>query len=335
MLRRTLLPLLLVLSQVLTACAPGAAPTATTAPVTATSPALVHVSLPVGYVPNIQFAPLYVAIDKGYYRQEGLDVQLDYSQEIDAVSLVGANQLQFAIVSGEQVLLGRAQGLPIVYTMAWYQQYPVGVASLASENITKPQDLKGKRIGIPVLSGASYIGLEALLKAGGLTDSNVTLDVIGFNQVEALASKREQAIVVYVTNEPIELRAEGYAINVIPVADYLKMVSNGLITNETTLKGHPDLVQKMVTATLKGIADTIADPQAAYKISEKHVQGLASADQATQMEILTTSIGMWKASRLGYSDPKAWENMQQVLLGMELLKAPLNLSQVYTNQFVP
>ena len=137
-----------------------------------------------GYIPNIQFAPLYVAIDKGYFREAGLDVTIDYSFETDAMALVGANKLKFAMVSGEQVLLARAQQLPVVYTLAWYQQYPVGIASLKSSGINEPADLKGKRIGVPVLSGASYIGLRALLDAGGLTEKDVTIHVIGFNQVE-------------------------------------------------------------------------------------------------------------------------------------------------------
>ena len=113
------------------------------------STSLVHIKLPVGYVANIQFAPLYVAIEKGYYRDAGLQLEFDYSLETDAVSLVGANNLQFAVVSGEQVLLARAQGLPIVYVSAWYQKYPVSVAFKASQNIHTPADLRVKRLASP------------------------------------------------------------------------------------------------------------------------------------------------------------------------------------------
>jgi NitT/TauT family transport system substrate-binding protein len=112
------------------------------------------------------------------------------------------------------------------------------------------------------------------------------------------------------------------------------LASNGLITNEATLQQDPDLVRRMVQATLKGIADAIANPGEAYKISLKYVEGLDQADEAVQREVLATSIKYWKAATLGQSDPAAWENMQNVLLEMDLLAQPLDLSKSYTNEFV-
>ena len=307
-----------------TACAPQSTPAAKTADA---------VRLPVGYIPNVQFAPLYVSMDKGYYRDAGIDLSLDYSFETDAVALVGANKLPFAVVSGEQVLLGRAQGLPIVYVMAWNKDYPVGIMTPKAEGVLKPSDLAKKKIGVPMLSGASYIGLRALLDAGQLKESDVTLDVIGFNQVEALSAGREDAAVIYVNNEPFQIQSKGTDVNVMPVSIYLQQVSNGIITNEETLKNNPDLVKRMVQATLKGIVEAAANPNAAFETSKKYVDNLDKAAPVVQKKILTSTISMWQVQNPGFSDPQAWQNMQTILLKMNLLKQPLDLSKAYTNQF--
>ena len=296
---------------------------------------LTQFRLSLGYIPNIQFAPLYVAVERGYFAEAGIEVEFDYSFETDAVALVGAYELQFAVVSGEQVLLARAQGLPVVYVAAWYQKYPVSVIAKSEQGITTPSDLRGKTIGLPGLYGANYIGLRALLHAGGLSESDVTLDSIGYTQVATLAAGRDQAVSVYTANEPLQLRAQGYDLTELRVADYVQLASNGLITNETTAAGNPDLVRGMVAALLHGLSDTIADPQAAYQISLGYVETLAQADTAVQKQVLATSIDLWKADRLGESNPAAWENMQTVLLEVGLLTQPLDLSKAFTNEFIP
>ncbi len=310
----------------LSACSPQAS-----APAKPTT----DIRLPVGYIPNIQFAPLYVAIDKGYYREEGLNISLDYSMETDNVALVGAGQVPFAIASGEQVLLGRAQELPVTYVMAWYQQFPVGIVAKTKYNIRKPEDLRGKRIAIPGLFGASYIGFRALLKSAGLQEQDVTLDSVGYNQVETLAADQQQAGVIYVTNEPIQLEAMGYSVDVIRVADYVQLVSNGLITNEKTLQENPELVRAMIRATLKGIQYTIDHPDEAYNISKKYIETLAQADEKVQKQVLATSVDLWRTARPGYSEPQAWQNMQDILLEMGLLSQPMDLQKAYQNDLLP
>jgi NitT/TauT family transport system substrate-binding protein len=288
-----------------------------------------------GYIPNVQFAPLYVAVDKGYFSQVGIDIEFDYSMETDAVALVGADELQFAVVSGDQVLLARSQGLPVVYVMAWYQDYPVSVVSQAGQGILKPADMKGKHIGLPGLYGASYIGLQALLSAAGLKESDVTLDSIGYTQVEALVSDKEMAVVVYTNNEPVQLRLMGYQIDEIRVKDYAHLVSNGLITNEATITQNPDLIRRMDQAILKGIADTISNPDEAFHTCLKYVEGLTQSDQVAQKQVLLTSVEFWKADQPGYSDPTAWQNTEQVLLDMGFLTKPLDVSQAFTNDYLP
>lgn len=322
---------LLVAVALLTACS---STTATPVPSPTVKP-LTHIKLPMGYIPNVQYAPFYVAVERGYFKDAGIEIEFDYSSETDGVALVGANKLQFALASGEQVPLARSQGLPIVYVTAWYQQYPVSIISMADKNIKTPQDLRGKKIGLPGLYGASYVGLRALLYAAGLQESDVTLDSIGYTQVEALAAGREDAIDGYAANEPVILRSKGYAINEIRVADHVQLASNGIITNETTLAQNPELVRAFVAAFLHGLQDTIDDPDAAYETCKKYVENLAQADPLVQKQVLGTSIEQWRAPVLGKSDPAAWENMQKVLLDMKMYPTAVDLSKAFTNDFLP
>jgi NitT/TauT family transport system substrate-binding protein len=317
-------PVLMIIILLLTACAgsPPAKP-------------MTHIRLPLGYIPDIQFAPLYVGLRNGFFTAERLEVELAYMDENQAAALVGANNLQFAVVSGEQVLLARTQGLPVVYVAAWYQQYPVSVVAMSDQDIHAPADLRGKTIGLPGLYGANYIGLRALLHAGGLNESEVKLDSIQYTQVEALATGRDQVVSVYTNNEPIQLRAQGYDLAELRVGDYIQLASNGLITNEKTISENPDLVRRMVKAFLRGLSDTIADPAAAYEASKAYVENLAQLDTVVQKQKLATSIELWKADRLGSSQPKSWESMQAVLLDMRLLAQPLDLSKAFTNEFLP
>jgi NitT/TauT family transport system substrate-binding protein len=293
-----------------------------------------RVKLPLGYIPNVQFAPLYVALDKGYFREAGIDLEIDYSYETDGVALVGSNNLQFAVVSGEQVLLARAQGLPVVYVAAWYGEFPVAIAAKKDQGIRTPQDLVGKKVGLPGLYGANYIGLRALLGDAGLREEDVSLDSIGFTQVEALVTDKNQAVVVYAANEPIHLNAQGYEIDVINVADYVHLTANGLLTNETTIAQNPDLVRRMVKAFTRGMAEAAADPEEAYEISKKYVETLAQADKEVQMQVLKKSIEFWQVDPLGYSDKDAWENMNRLLVEIGMLNQPQDVNKAFTNEFL-
>jgi NitT/TauT family transport system substrate-binding protein len=292
------------------------------------------IRLPMGYIPNVQFAPFYVASEKGYFQEEGIDIAFDYKFETDGVALVGAGELPFAMVSGEQVPLARAQGLPVVYAMAWWHGYPVAVASLPESGIETVGDLRGKRVGIPVLAGASYVGLRALLDSAGIGEEEIILDVVGYNQVEVLAAGRVDAAVVYANNEPVQLTALGYQPVVIRVADFVDLASNGLLTNEQMIAENPDRVRGMIRAILRGVDDVIADPDGAYGICRKYVEGL-DEDDTVQQEVLRQTIVFWKTDTPGRSNLDAWQNMEATLRSMGLLTAPMDITQAFTNDFLP
>ena len=322
---RRLLSLILMLT-VLTAC--GGTPTP--APLT-------HVKLAMGYIPDIQFAPFYTAAEKGYFKEQGIEIEFVTMFENDSVPLVGTNEMQFALVSAEQILQARAQGLPVKYVMKWWDKYPVAIVSKAELGIKSPADLKGRTVGLPGLYGASYIGWQALLNAEGLPQDTAQLESIGFTQAEAVAAGQVDAAVVYANNEPVKLADAGTQVNVIYVADYVQLASNGLATNEQTIKDHPELVRGLVAAALRGMADTIANPDEAVEISKKYVETLAAADEATQAtarKVLIASIDMWETANPGISDKARWETTQSVLLNMGLITSPLDVEQAFTNEFV-
>ncbi len=297
-----------------------------------TTPAeLTTIRLPMGYIPDPQYAPFYVAVDKGYFAEEGLAIEFDYSFETDGIALVGAGELPLAVVSGEQVILARAEGLPVVYVLEWFQKYPIALASKQAAGITEPADLVGRTVGVPGFFGASYVGLVGLLSANGLTLDDINATEIGFNQVESLLTDRSESVVVYINNEPVQLEAQGETIDIIRVGDTIDMVANGIITNEQTIAENPALVQGFTRALLRGTAATLANPDEAYEISKKFVEGLDDS----RRNVLAATLPLWESATPGMTDPASWVTTQDVLLSMGFLDAPLaDLSQAYSNVFV-
>jgi NitT/TauT family transport system substrate-binding protein len=336
---RRLIVIGLVAALLLAGCVPPpAAPT--NAPVTAsasqTAGAPARIILAMGYIPSVQFAPFYVAQERGYFRDAGLDVTFRYGFETDLLKLVGTNELQFMIGSGEEVVLGRSQGLPVRYVMRWYRHFPAVLFAKAGKGIKTPADLLGKKVGVPGLFGANYVGWEAIVYASKLDASKVNLQSIGFTQASAVKQDQVDAAMDYIVNGPVQLRLDGEDVTVIPVSDFVDLPSNGIITNEKMIKERPELVQALVTATLHGLRDTLADPNAAFESSLKAVPEAAGEQAKVNRAIFDESLKLWQAgaAELGRSDPAAWATAAAFMKQMGLIQTDVKPETLFTNDFV-
>jgi NitT/TauT family transport system substrate-binding protein len=293
------------------------------------------VTLSMGFIPNVQFTPLYVAVERGYFAEEGIEVVFDYGMENDLLKLVGTDERQFVIGSGDQVILARSQGLPVVYVVNWYRRFPVAVAAL--EPLDASHALIGKDVGIPGLYGASYIGWLALLDATGIEPASVNLVSIGYTQVESMVTDQVDATVVYAMNEPVQLRQQGYEVSMLEVADHIDFVSNGLITNEKTIREEPELVRAVARAMLRGLQDTIDDPDAAFAICRTYVPEIDDDSAPLQRAVLEEALKFWspdESSELGLSDPAAWEASAAFMRKAGMVEGEVDAESLYTNDFV-
>ena len=297
---------------------------------------LQSVTLGLGFIPNVQFAPLYVAQKKGFYADEGLDVALEYGFENDFVALAAQGERDFAIASGDQVILARDQGLPITYIMKWYERFPVALMLPASHNVSGPEGLVGKKIGVPGFFGATFVGWKALVHGAGIEESAVEVEEIGFTQAAAVQQGQVDGAMVYIANEPIQLRSEGVEVTVIEASDYIDLVSNGLVTGDKLLVEQPKLAESMTRATLRGLQFTIENPDEAFEIVRQVIPEITDEDAPVQRQVLDASIELWRTDQPGKTSSQAWQDSVDFMKATGLLNESSNLEveTLYNNQFV-
>ena len=302
--------------------------------------ALASNSLTVGltYIPNIQFAPFYVAQSLGYYKDAGLDVTLRHhgANEDEFGALIsGKENLIFA--GGDETLQARAQGQDIVYVAEVFTKYPVALIVPSDSPIQKVSDLKGHSVGIPGKFGATYIGLLALLSSAGLKQDDVNIQTVGFTQVQALVTKKVDAVMGYLNNEPIQIQKQGMSVRTFDVASAQPLISNGLAALRGTLSAHPDQVKAFIAATLKAVDYTIAHPQEALEISKADVPGLDDPTNAADaLTVLKATLPLWEHSgKAGYSDPAAWKSMADFMQAQGLITNSVgDVTKAYSNDYL-
>jgi putative riboflavin transport system substrate-binding protein len=326
--RRALLGITLAATVALAGCSVAATPQAS-------PPRLTTVTIVMGYVPNIQFAPFYVAQKLGYYKAAGLKVRFNFNTEPNALQQLSQGSVQFVDSGGDEVLTAGAHGLHVRYVMTQYSRFPAALFFLKTSHLKKVADLRGKKVGIPAAYGASYYGLLALLHANHVPASAVSVQTIGYTQLAAVASGQVTAAMGYAPNEPVALRAQGKPTGEFDVYKWANLAGAGVATSDMLIKKHPSVVRGFVGATLKGLRYALKHPASTFSISKASIPGFTN--DALQRQVLSRVITFWKPAKvkLGHMDPGVWNLTAKVLYQFKQIPHKVNAAPYYTNRFVP
>jgi NitT/TauT family transport system substrate-binding protein len=225
----------------------------------------IHVQL--AWVHSIEYSGFYTAQDQGYFNAANLAVSLDVLGQTSPIDQVVTGKAQFGITSADNVLLARAAGKPVVAIATIYQRSPVAFVSLTKSSITKPQDFINKTV-IVDLKGTTGIIYRALLASQSINEARVKTQPRADYTNDALLNGQADVIDAFINNQPVQLKQQGYDINVVLPSDYgIDLYANVIFATEEMIKTQPDVVEAFVRATTLGMQRAIQDPEAATRLT--------------------------------------------------------------------
>ncbi len=278
-----------------------------------------------------QHSPFYVAQAKGFFAEEGLDVEI-IGGSGSAVSLkqVGSKAIEFAMVDAPVLIQGQVKGVPAKAVGVYYQETPISVMwNAAKIDITSPQDLVGKKVGAKKES-SSFQGLMALTAANGIDLDAIKLIPVGFGVTPLLVGQVD-ALMGFTMNEPLEAEGQGLTVGELMVADFgVKMYGLTISTHTELLEKQPELVRGFIRAAVKGIEYTVQNPDEAMQIIKKAIPDLNLDDE----------INVWKkidATVLRPEDEDAflsqtlegWQATQDTLYDLGIIESKVEPAQIF------
>lgn len=283
--------------------------------------------LAIGYIPHIQFAPLYVGIEKGFYKDEGIDLKIQYGFGIDIFSLLLSKKIDIGLSDSDQLIVAGDKGMKLKAIFQYYQKYPVSIVS-RKDVIPTLNDLKGKKIGVPDYFGTTYIGLLLFLNKYKLLNK-VEIQKIGYNQIPALLSKQVDAVVCFYNNEPIQLRLRGVDINQWNVADFSDIVGASFITSDDIIGEKIDLLRAFIKATAKAMSYTSRYQEEAFQISKAYIGGVSPSSEVFLKEVLKSTLKLFKSpGSYGYIDRGKYQKSIETLYYLNLIKKVYDVNKI-------
>jgi ABC-type nitrate/sulfonate/bicarbonate transport system substrate-binding protein len=290
------------------------------------------------WVPNTNHTGLYVAKDKGYYQEEGLDVSILQPSEGDAATLVAAGQADFGISYQEQVTYARTakDSLPIKAIAAIIQHNTSGFASPKEKEIKSPKDFEGKRYG-GWGSPMEEAMLRGLMNKTGGDFSKVSMMDIGAADFFAATQKDVDFTWIYYGWDGVAARIKNIPINfiklqeVVPELDFYTPV---IIANEKYLKENPEMAKKFLKATSKGYEYAVENPRDAVKYLLKAAPEIDKEIAEASQEYLAKEY-ISDAKRWGEMKEEIWETYGNWMFENDLLENKLDVKGAFTNEYLP
>jgi NitT/TauT family transport system substrate-binding protein len=283
---------------------------------------------------NGRHAYYFVALEKGYYAKQNLDVQIVRGQgSADAVKQVAAGTAQIGFADTAAVILGRGNDqIPTKLVAIVYAKPPHAIYVLKESGISKPKDLEGKKIADTAFSAVPKL-FGAYAKAAKIDAGKVTWLVAAADTLPALLTTgRADGIGQFIVGEPLLTKsAAPKQVFALSYADAgLDLYGNGIIASDNLIKSNPDLIKRFVTATMQGLKDAIANPEEAGAIMNKHHREVDAGVAAAETKIVATLTGQ----PLGAIDGGHVKKAIEIVSDAFTLKNPVAVDDIYAPGFV-
>jgi ABC-type nitrate/sulfonate/bicarbonate transport system substrate-binding protein len=349
----SLLVILLVLSAMVAACvgpAPQAAPAEAepAAEEAAVSEAQVEqemdeVTLRLSWRWKAEFAPLVLAVDKGFFEEEGIKVELlEGKGSGDVVPLIGNKTNDFGYLNLTTVALAIGKGMPVHVVAGLMGKHPSALAFYAEQGIEEPKDLEGKSIALAPGEAFAVIYPSFAEKWEIDTDQVQAIQLDPNAKNQAFLEGQVDVLPVYANNElPMLRNLSDKEIEVLVPGEWgFNTMANGIIVHNDTIEENPDLVRRFVQAVVKGYEYALEHPEEAVDAVTKRSEELAKQPREILLEQVQLTLDFihspaTEGKPLGWMAEEDWNNTIDPLAETEAIDERLPNEVFYTNEFVP